>query len=121
MSSILKDLRKTINAGEDNDYYDDEIMMYANGFFSILTQLGVGPSDGFGITDETAQWTDWLDERDKRFGMAKSYVCTKVRLMVDPPSSPSAVESLERMAKEYEWRIREGEKTNTDNKGEEDV
>ena len=33
-----------------------------NAAFSILTQIGAGPTNGFQITDDTAKWSDFIDD-----------------------------------------------------------
>ena len=84
--------------------FDPDIIMHINSVFTILTQLGVGPEDGFSISDKTATWSDYLGDSYK-LELVKSYIYLKVRLMFDPPSATALIDSMNRMINEYEWRL----------------
>ena len=44
MESILTSIKKLLGISEEDDYFDPDIIMHINTVFTILTQLGVGPS-----------------------------------------------------------------------------
>ena len=71
--------------------------------FLILKQLGVGPSSGFSISDDTALWTDFISEDS--VPLVKSYMYLKVRLIFDPPINSALIESINRQIAEFEWRL----------------
>ena len=104
MSSILEDVKKDLNISPDDDYFDPEIIMHTNTAFSILTQLGVGPKAGFSISDDTAEWTDFIPE-DARLNIIKSYVPKKVKTLFDPPNTGPMAEALNKTISELEWRL----------------
>lgn len=104
MESILTSIKKSLGIQEEYDYFDQDLIMHINTVFAILTQLGVGPSEGFSIQDEYAIWSDFIDPNPK-LESVKTYVALKVRLIFDPPTSSSVRESMERMVKELEFRI----------------
>lgn len=104
MSSILEDVKKDLNISPDDDYFDPEIIMHTNTAFSILTQLGVGPKAGFSISDDTAEWTDFIPD-DARLNIIKSYVPKKVKTLFDPPSTGPMAEALNKTISELEWRL----------------
>ncbi len=105
IDSILTSVKKLLGIGEDYTQFDMDVVMHINSALSVLTQLGVGPSDGFLITDSTAVWTDFLEE-SKKLEMVKTYVYMKTRVVFDPPSSSAALEAMQRQIDEFEWRIR---------------
>ena len=41
--------------------------------FFILTQIGVGPANGFSITGESETWSDFIGQNVNRFSLVKSY------------------------------------------------
>ena len=45
--SILTSIKKLLGIAEEYQVYDADLIMHINSVFSILTQLGVGPADGF--------------------------------------------------------------------------
>ena len=104
MESILKTIKKLLGISQDQTYFDTDIIMHINSVFSVLTQLGVGPKEGFIITDENIGWEEFLSD-NKNLELVKTYVYLKVRLLFDPPSSSAVMSSMERTISEYEWRL----------------
>ena len=104
MDSILTSVKKMLGIAEEYKHFDPEIIMHINSVFNVLTQLGVGPSDGFYIEDDSAVWTDFIPE-SRKLNAVKSYIYMKVRLLFDPPTSSSVMESTNRLISELEWRL----------------
>lgn len=107
MESILTSIKALLGPGEAYDHFDPDIIMHINTTLSILTQLGVGPVNGFSIIDKSATWNDFMGD-DPRMEFVKTFVYIKVKLVFDPPLSASVLESLTRTASELEWRIQIG-------------
>lgn len=103
MSSILDDV-KTFVTDEWNDAFDKELIMDTNLALMTLNQLGVGPKDGFVITDNSATWNDFFGDRTD-LGAIQSYVGLKVKLLFDPPSSSFVLDAMKQQLNEAEWRI----------------
>lgn len=104
MESILTSIKKLLGMTEDYTAYDDQIIININSVFMILTQLGIGPEDGFTIKDKEAVWSDFIPDETK-WEMVKSYIYLKVKLLFDPPSNSSVIESINRQINEFEWRL----------------
>lgn len=104
MESILTSIKKLLGIAEEYEHFDPDIIMHINSVFMILTQLGVGPPEGFFIEDETSTWSDFIEDSVK-IEAVKSYVYMKVKLMFDPPLSGTVTESMNRMISELEWRL----------------
>lgn len=104
--SILTSIKKLLGIPEQYEQFDQDIVIHINSVFFILNQLGVGPEEGFSIADKTAVWSDFLGDA-KNLESVKSYVYLKTRLLFDPPTSSAAIESLNRLTGEMEWRINE--------------
>lgn len=102
--SILNSIKKFLGIGVDYDAFDMDIMIHINSVFSILTQLGVGPSGGFMICDSTSQWSDFIED-EKLFNIIKTYIYLKVRLLFDPPINSSVLDAMKKQIEEFEWRI----------------
>lgn len=103
MDSILDSVKKLLGVSVSDDSYDVDIITHINMAFMVLNQLGVGPLEGFKISDRSSQWTDFLTSLDVE--SIKSYVYLKVRLLFDPPSNSSVIESINRTISELEWRF----------------
>lgn len=105
MSSILNDVKQVIGGAMNGDAFDLDIMMAINGYLAYLTQIGVGPTGGFVIEDEDADWTDFVGDDDLvLLSLVRNYICLKVRMQFDNPGGGIA-SALEEKIKEYEWRI----------------
>lgn len=104
MESILTSIKKLLGITEEQTSFDPDIIMHINTVFSILTQLGVGPSTGVFISDELDTWDEFIPE-GANLELVKTYVYMKVRLMFDPPSSSAAMDAINKNISELEWRI----------------
>lgn len=104
MESILTSVKKMLGIAEEHTSFDMDIIMHINSVLMILTQLGVGPPEGFLIESEDERWTEFLPE-GQLLESVKSYVYLKVRLIFDPPTSSAVMESMNRLISEFEWRI----------------
>ena len=104
MESILTSIKKLLGIAEEYTHFDADIIMHVNSVFMILTQMGVGPSEGFVIEDDTSTWSDFAANTIP-IELVKSYIYLKVKLMFDPPTSGSVTESMNRMISEFEWRL----------------
>lgn len=104
MESILTSIKKLLGIEEEYTQFDADIIMHINTVFLNLTQLGVGPSEGFLIEDDTAIWEDFIGD-SSQLQAVKTYVYLKVKLLFDPPLSSSVIESMNRMIAELEWRL----------------
>ena len=105
MESILTSIKKLLGIAEDYDHFDADIIMHINTVFTILNQLGVGPSEGFRIEDDTTTWDDYISTDNLLFDSVKSYMHLRVKLLFDPPQSSGTTESYNRIINELEWRL----------------
>lgn len=104
MESILTSIKKLLGITEDYEHFDPDIIIHINSVFMILTQLGIGPSSGFSISDKSSTWNDFVGD-NPNIESIKSYVYLKVRLLFDPPINSGVTESMNRMISELEWRL----------------
>ena len=104
MESILTSIKKLLGITEEYNQFDPDIIMHINSVFMILTQLGVGPAEGFSIEDDTAVWTDFIQDI-KKLESVKTYIYLKVKLLFDPPLSSAVIDSTNRLINELEWRL----------------
>ena len=104
MESILTSIKKLLGIAEEYTHFDADLIMHINSVLSILTQIGVGPAEGFSIKDESSVWEDFVPENSK-WELIKSYTYMKVKLLFDPPINSSVIESMNRIISELEWRI----------------
>ena len=105
MESILTSIKKLLGIAEENTDFDADIIMHINSVFTTLTQLGVGPSEGFYIEDKNSDWQEFISDLNK-LQAVKTYMYLKVRLLFDPSSlGASTLAAYERQIQELEWRL----------------
>lgn len=114
MESILTSIKKLLGIEEDDESFDVDVIMHINTVLDDLTQLGVGPSEGFTIEDKLSTWHDFLSKEtpDKKMERVKSYTHLRVKLLFDPPTSAAVIASMERQIEKLEWRINVAAETN---------
>lgn len=102
--SILNSVKKVLGLAEDYTVFDEDVIMHINTAFSTLTQLGVGPPEGFMIEDATAEWNEFIVD-DIQYNSVKSYVFLKVSMLFDPPQTSYLITAKEKQIQELEWRL----------------
>lgn len=104
LDSILNSIKNQLNINVEETGFDDELILNINSVFSTLYQIGVGPANGYSISDSSSLWTDYL-ANEVALEMVKSYMYLKVKIMFDPPTNSSYLSAMNEMIKEYEWRM----------------
>ena len=102
--SILMTIRKLVCGDPYADHFDTDLLVHINACFSILNQLGVGPENGFVVTDDTQSWSSYIAD-NYILNMVKTYVMLKVRVIFDPPLTSSVLEAMNKEISQLEWRL----------------
>ena len=104
MEKILASIKKQLGAN-DSVQFDPQIIMAINTAMSALTQIGIGPAEGFLLTDADAEWSDFIGEGPS-FISAQMYIYCKSKILFDPPANQTLLNALKEQAAEIEWRLR---------------
>jgi len=104
MESILTSIKKLLGIEDEYTHFNPDIIIGINSALSILTQIGVGPSTGFSISDKTSTWSNFISDLSK-LELVKSYIHLKVRLLFDPPASSAVIDVINKQLIEFEWRL----------------
>ncbi len=102
--SILISTKKALDVPENYDVFDQNIIMHINSVFSTLSQLGIGPDEGFEIADNTSMWSHFLAGNAK-FNFVKTFMYLRVRMLFDPPATSFLQDAMKEQIKELEYRI----------------
>lgn len=104
--SILNDVKKLLGLDPSYTPFDQDVILHINTVLSTLNQIGIGPTAGFSIVDDTATWDAFMgSSEDPTKNNVKSYVFMKVKMMFDPPQTSFVIEAYNRQILELEWRI----------------
>ena len=113
MDSILTSIKKLLGISEDYEHFDTDIIMHINSAFMVLAQIGVGPVEGFRISDKNSKWSDFASVANiSNIESVKTYIYLRVRLIFDPPTSGIVTDSMTSMMKELECRLNTQYETN---------
>ncbi len=104
MDSILTSIKEMLGIAEEYNHFDSVLIRHINSVFMILTQMGIGPTEGFTIQDADQTWSDFVSE-EENLEAVKTYMYHRVQLMFDPPTSSTVIESTNRIISELEWRL----------------
>ena len=107
--SILLSIKKLLGMDPiEFTQYDTDLIIHINTIIEFLNQLGVDIPEGFKINDENSLWSDYLNkpEYNDIKDSIKNYIYLRVRLVFDPSTNSSLLNSINDTIKELEWRIR---------------
>ena len=107
--SILLSIKKLLGMDPiEFTQYDTDLIIHINTIIEFLNQLGVDIPEGFKINDENALWSDYLNKPEYNCikDSIKNYIYLRVRLVFDPSTNPTLLNSINDTIKELEWRIR---------------
>lgn len=102
--SILTSTKLNLGIASSDTSFDSDILLYINGVFSTLNQLGIGPEGGYEIANATPTWDAFIGT-DPRLNSVKTYMYLSVRMLFDPPSTSYLIEALNKQKQELEWRL----------------
>ena len=103
-NSILQSTKKLVGLDASYDAFDLDITTHINSAFSTLFQAGVGPVEGFFITDATDTWDRFIGNK-MYINDVKSYIYLRVRMLFDPPTSSFGLAAVEKQIDELIWRL----------------
>lgn len=103
-TSILDSTKKILGIEPSLDVFDLDVITFINSSLVTLTQLGIGPPEGFAIEDNSAQWDEFIGG-DIRYNMIQSFVFLRVSMLFDPPQAGYLVDAKEKQLRELEWRL----------------
>ena len=103
-SSILTSTKNILGLSEEYTPFDLSIVTFINQTFAKLTQLGVGPDNGFFIEDETTEWEE-VTLTPKMLNFVKTFVFLEVKRLFDPPGTSFLGAAVDKQIDEFVWRI----------------
>lgn len=103
MASILTDIKKMLALPEEVKDFDQDLVIFINAAFSNLQQLGVGPEDGYAISDDADRWDDFIT--GPKFNDVKTYIFLNVRILFDPPTVGTVMNAYKAQLDKLEWLL----------------
>ncbi len=104
LESILISIRDRLGPSETYTHFDGDIISEINTAFAILHQFGLGPPQGFEISDDSSTWNEFTDNIVVQ-NFVREYIYLSVKLVFDPPENSSLLQSYKQRKDELEWRL----------------
>lgn len=101
--NILTTTKKMLGLSSTDSSFNDDILVCINSSVANLSQLGVAIEEGIEVTSNTTY--NNITTNTVLISMIKPFIYIQTRLLFDPPSSSSVMESLKSQLKELEWRL----------------
>ena len=105
LNSVLNTTKKLLGLDADDDSFDSDICIGINSAILTLSQLGLEGTEGFIVTSDEQEWSDYLND-NKLLPMVQQYIHLKTKMSFDPPQNSIVCENLKQIITELEWRIR---------------
>ena len=106
IESVLTSVKKCLNGIPENDEaFDEDLLLNINSAFSTLYQLGIGPEEGYAIESKADEWSDFVSDVRLQ-SLIKDYIVTYCKISWYPPESGFVMTSLEKRLEEMKWRLR---------------
>ncbi len=102
--SILVSIKKMLGLDDEYTPFDVDVIVHINSVLMTLTQLGIGPEEGFEINDYNETWSDFLTN-ETLLGSVKTFVYLNVKMLFDPPTNSFVMEAMKKQAEEIGWRL----------------
>lgn len=104
--SILNSVKKLLGYPVDGTEFDTDILLNINAAIGTLTQLGVGPENGYVVMNADQTYGDFLGEDAEMFPQVQMFLYLKTKLVFDSSTMSAAmIEIFKEQTKEAEFRL----------------
>ena len=104
IESILASIKKMLGLDDNYTPFDADVLIHINSAFMTLCQMGIGPKEGFTVTDNSQTWGDFLTN-NVMLGGVKTWVYLQVKMLFDPPSNSFVMDTYKTQAEQILWRL----------------
>lgn len=110
--SILDTIKKLIGIDSEDDSFDVDILTAINSTIPALSQMGIGPKNGYIVSSRDNTWTDYIPNHTINLEGVKTYIYLKTKMIFDPPANSTTIEAFNKVMSELEWRMMLAVETN---------
>jgi len=112
MDSILDSIKKSLGIDSEDTSFDADVLMAINTVIPILSQMGIGPPNGFIVSSAIDTWSDYIPDNTINLQGVKTYLYLRTKLIFDPPTNTAVITAMNSNIKELEWRMMLAVETN---------
>lgn len=104
-NSILISVRPMCNVDENDNGFDKQLIPLINSQMMVANhEMGVG-IDGFNITGESEEWSDWLGTGEEKLAAIKTWLGYSVLLLFDPPDNATVLKAIQQTVDKFAWML----------------
>lgn len=102
--SILVSIKKMLGLDDEYTPFDADVLIHINSAFMTLCQMGIGPKEGFMVSDYNQTWDEFLTNK-VMLGGVKTWVYLQVKMLFDPPTNSFVMDAYKTQAEQILWRL----------------
>lgn len=102
--SILVTIKKMLGLDADYTPFDLDVIMHINAAFMTLCQMGIGPKEGFEVSDYNQTWSEFLTN-PVMLGGVKPWVYLQVKMLFDPPTNSFLMDAMKTQSDQILFRL----------------
>ena len=102
--SIVVSIKKMLGLDDEYTPFDTDVIIHINTAFMTLCQMGIGPKEGFTVTDYDQTWDEFLTNK-VMLGGVKTWVYLQVKMLFDPPTNSFVMDAYKTQAEQILWRL----------------
>lgn len=102
--SILVTIKKMLGLDADYTPFDLDVIMHINAAFMTLCQMGIGPKEGFEVSDYNQTWSEFLTN-PVMLGGVKTWVYLQVKMLFDPPTNSFLMDAMKTQSDQILFRL----------------
>ena len=103
--SIVVTIKKMLGLDDEYTPFDADVIVHINTAIMTLTQMGVGPKEGYEVLDYDQTWTDFLGDMVKMLGAVKTYIYLQVKMVFDPPNNSFVMDAYKQQCEQLLFRL----------------
>lgn len=102
--SIVATIKKMLGLEDNYTPFDMDVIVHINTALLTLCQMGIGPREGYTVTDYDQTWDDFLTNK-VFLGGVKTWIYLQVKMLFDPPTNSFVMDAMKQQSEQILWRL----------------
>ena len=102
--SIVVTIKKMLGLDDAYTPFDTDVIVLINAAFMTLCQMGIGPREGYEVSDYDQTWDEFLTNK-VMLGAVKTWVYLQVKMGFDPPTNSFVMDAMKQQSEQILFRL----------------
>ena len=102
--SIIVTIKKMLGLDDAYTPFDTDVIVLINAAFMTLCQMGIGPREGYEVSDYDQTWDEFLTNK-VMLGAVKTWVYLQVKMGFDPPTNSFVMDAMKQQSEQILFRL----------------